>query len=158
MKRSLFLSIITFVAMLSSVSQATDFDFLLDIDRRARINVSSYQNELSMAFGLPVPQISGLLSSVASPSDAYMILRIGQLCGRPVPQVVDVYKRHRNRGWGAIAKEMGIKPGSPEFHALKNDNYLSGYDDRGKKGKGRDDSSHPGKGHGNKNKQKGKYK
>jgi hypothetical protein len=29
------------------------------------------------------------------------------------------YQRSHGKGWGVIAKELGIKRGSPEFHALK---------------------------------------
>jgi hypothetical protein len=29
------------------------------------------------------------------------------------------YEQNRGQGWGVIAQRMGIKPGSPAFHALK---------------------------------------
>jgi len=33
--------------------------------------------------------------------------------------VLSVYHYHAGKGWGAIARELGIKPGSSQFHALK---------------------------------------
>jgi hypothetical protein len=55
--------------------------------------------------------------------------------------VVDVYKKNRGKGWGVIAKSLGIKPGSPEFHALKRGDDLYTHKEKGKgkggKGKGK---------------------
>ena len=39
--------------------------------------------------------------------------------GKPFNEVVKTYSANKSKGWGAIAKEMGIKPGSAEFHAMK---------------------------------------
>jgi len=46
-----------------------------------------------------------------------------------------IYQIHQGKGWGAIPKSLGIKPGSKEFHALKKGDLDGG------KGKGK------GKGH-----------
>jgi hypothetical protein len=35
--------------------------------------------------------------------------------------VLEIYERDHGQGWGVIAKRLGIKPGSAEFHALKGD-------------------------------------
>ena len=48
-----------------------------------------------------------------------MACTIASIIGRPCRYVVDVYERDHGNGWGNIAKQMGIKPGSPEFHRLK---------------------------------------
>ena len=32
---------------------------------------------------------------------------------------MDEYRNNKGQGWGVIAKNLGIKPGSDEFHALK---------------------------------------
>jgi len=32
-------------------------------------------------------------------------------------------KYKEKKGWGSIAKELGIKPGSEQFHALKNNTF-----------------------------------
>jgi hypothetical protein len=36
---------------------------------------------------------------------------------------VPTYQASKGKGWGVIAKELGIKPGSPAFHALKEGNF-----------------------------------
>lgn len=63
---------------------------------------------------------------------------------------IQTYKANKCKGCGIIAKELGIKPGSAEFHALKNGDFeLNG----GKGGKGSKIGGGSGKGHG-----KGKHK
>jgi len=60
------------------------------------------------------------------------------MSGKPIDYVTEQYKENKGRGWGALAKSLGIKPGSPEFHALKSGDDL--YDPKGKsksKGKGK---------------------
>ncbi|MFA6702628.1 MAG: hypothetical protein WCR12_06830 [Dysgonamonadaceae bacterium] len=47
-------------------------------------------------------------------------LEISYLFGVPVFDVLDIYDGGNNgRGWGAVAKRYGIKPGSAEFHRMK---------------------------------------
>jgi hypothetical protein len=68
-----------------------------------------------------------------------LILELAKILKKPVDDVFTVYKSNRGKGWGAISKELGIKPGSPEFHALKNsagNKAQKGKPDSGKKGKG----------------------
>jgi hypothetical protein len=38
---------------------------------------------------------------------------------RPVLSIAEGYKKNRGKGWGVMAKSLGIKPGSREFHELK---------------------------------------
>jgi len=67
-----------------------------------------------------------VIGNVAEPSDAYMIFRLGELSHRPVKEVMKVYRSNRHRGWGVMAKKLGIKPGSRECHALKRGEDLGG--------------------------------
>lgn len=47
-------------------------------------------------------------------------LEISYLFGIPVFDVLEIYDGGYNgRGWGAVAKRYGIKPGSREFHRMK---------------------------------------
>lgn len=54
-----------------------------------------------------------------APGDIYFACALAKLVGRPCRYVVDIWERDHGQGWGAIAKRMGIKPGSAEFHRLK---------------------------------------
>lgn len=54
-----------------------------------------------------------------APADVYMMAELAQLTGKPVGEVATAYSSHRGRGWGVVARSLGIKPGSPQFHQLK---------------------------------------
>ena len=79
-----------------------------------------------------------VLSNVEKPADAYIVLRLGEMSRQPTDYVIKKYKSGMGKGWGALAKSLGIKPGSKEFHALKRGHDL--YADKSKvrsKGKGK---------------------
>ena len=69
------------------------------------------------------------------------------MLGSNIDDVIISYKKNKEKGWGVIAKEMGIKPGSPEFHALKGKTKTR--KDKGKsEGKGKGNGNSKGKGNG----------
>jgi len=81
--------------------------------------MKSFSIKLSTQFGVPLPQVDAIVMHVAAPADAFMVLQLGQMAHKPPEEVLQTYQRRRGKGWGELAKELGIKPGSPEFHALK---------------------------------------
>lgn len=92
-----------------------------------------------------------------APADVYMIGELAQISGRSFDYVADRFDANRGRGWGVIAKELGIKPGSARFHALKDGTTVFVERAKVKKGKGAPDRvvyvdddvrGHAGKGHG----------
>jgi hypothetical protein len=148
--------------------------FIGDLNTQARSNRYDYSYRMSNQFGMPINRVDSILSGVREPADAFMCFQLGRMLGIPPERVFETYQSSRGQGWGEIAKRLGIKPGSPEFHALKNGNFSftgkpgqghssnkSGgypiYDDHGhghgkgkyqdKKMKGYDDT-YPGEGHG----------
>lgn len=60
-----------------------------------------------------------LLERHWAPGDIYYACALAQVIGRPCRYVVDEWDRSHGEGWGAVAKRLGIKPGSAEFHRLK---------------------------------------
>jgi hypothetical protein len=107
----------------------------------ARSNMDGFMTRLSVNHGVPRAKIEMMIRDMnMPPADAYMTCKISTIAKRPVDDVLQEYKANRGKGWGVIAKRMGIKPGSREFHALK---------------KGDPDAAGPGKGKG-KGKKKGK--
>ena len=54
-----------------------------------------------------------------NPADLFMLLEVGRLTRRSPENIFPIYLRYRRQGWGMIAKQAGIKPGSPAFHAMK---------------------------------------
>jgi hypothetical protein len=53
-------------------------------------------------------------------ADVYMAPEVAKISGKPIVEVVQSYKSNKGKGWGVIAKNLGIKPGSKEFKVLKN--------------------------------------
>jgi hypothetical protein len=136
--------------MCSNLSFAGGLDnFIGSLNVQARTDMNDFSVRLSTQFGIPQTQVSAVISSVREPADAFIVLQLGQWAQLPPERVLRTYESQRGKGWGAMAKSLGIKPGSAEFHALKQGNLtFSGkpYHDQGKnKGK-------------NKNKDKGKDK
>ncbi|MBJ6801576.1 hypothetical protein [Geomonas propionica] len=118
--------------------------FISNVNVQARADMPGFSLGLSTQFGVPVAQVQTVVRSVAQPADAFMILQLGQMSHRPPESVLAVYQPNRNKGWGAIAKELGIKPGSREFHALKSgDLYFTGTS----AGRGGERGDGPGNGH-----------
>jgi len=77
-------------------------------------------NEMTGYYGAPRPLVLDLFERRWSPGDIYYACSIAHVLGVPCINVVREYDRHPGQGWGAIAKRMGIKPGSAQFHRLKN--------------------------------------
>lgn len=121
------LSILLITLLLPCVWTSTfarDFDWLDNMNVKAEADSSGFRYRLSTRFKVGDAEVKTVLSNVDRKSDAYMIFRLGELSGRPTREVVKVYQGNRKKGWGVIAKNLGIKPGSREFHALKNGHDL----------------------------------
>ncbi len=86
----------------------------------AKLDLGKFKADLSLSYGVTAPKVESLFSMSIEPAEVFLILEMGQIINKPVDEVVTVYKANKGKGWGVIAKEMGIKPGSAEFHALKN--------------------------------------
>lgn len=125
-------------------------DFLASVNIQARADLPGFSAKISTQFGVPVAQVQSVVQTVREPADAFMVFQLGKMAGTAPERVMEIYTPNRKKGWGAIAKDLGIKPGSAAFHALKNGNlHFTGspeaaYSSPGKStGKGK---SH-GKGH-----------
>ncbi len=138
-QKILFMVSVVFL-LFSSSAVAGDFDWMKDFNIRAEADPSGFRARLATRFNIGDTQITAVLSNVEKPADAYMVLRLGEMSAKPTDYVIEKYKSGKGKGWGALAQSLGIKPGSREFHALKNGNDL--YND---KGKGKDKAKHKGR-------------
>ena len=119
MKRSIFFCLaLSFLLPLAAFAGGLE-NFLANVNIQARADMPGFSAKISTQFGVPVAQVQTVIRSVPEPADAFMIFQLGQMSGHHPDQVMAVYAPNKKKGWGAIAKELGIKPGSPEFHALK---------------------------------------
>ncbi len=123
----------------TSMSFAGDFDWMKDFNIRAEADSSGLRARLEARFKVGDVNIRAVLGNTDSPADAYMLLRLGEISEQPLEEVIGKYKAGKGKGWGNLAKSLGIKPGSREFHALKQgqDLYEGGNETKEKsKGKG----------------------
>ena len=121
--------------------------FLSNLNIQAHADMNGFSAKLSAQFGVPELQVRAVISRVKEPSDAFMCLQLGQWTQKPAEQVVKVYKANQGKGWGVIAKSIGIKPGSAEFHALKNGELTFSGQPAGEQGERAGKSKGRGKGH-----------
>jgi hypothetical protein len=138
-QKSLFMvSSMFFILLLASIVSAGDFDWINDFNIQAQLDPSGFKARLSTRFKIGDTEIKAVLSNVPDPADAYMVLRLGEMSSKPTDVVVEKYKSEKGKGWGVLAKSLGIKPGSAEFHALKQGNDIYNETTQNKdKGKGK---------------------
>ena len=136
--RMLFVVSIAFL-LVFSVAVAGDFDWIRDFNIKAEADSSGFRTRLAARFKIGNVEVKTVINNVETLADAYIVLRLGEMSNQPTEKVIEKYKSGKGKGWGALAKSLGIKPGSKEFHAMKRSHDL--YDGKPKvksKGKGKD--------------------
>jgi len=93
--------------------------YIDDLNIYASQKYDNFRSELSLRYGISRVRFDKLLGQVDSPGDLAVSLWIGFKSGEPYDDVIKQYRLRRGQGWGVIAKEIGIKPGSPAFKSLK---------------------------------------
>lgn len=132
------------VLLAAGAALAGDFEWMKDFNIQAQADPSGFKARLAARFKIGDAQITAVLSNVDKPADAYMVFRLGEMSGQPSDRVTERYRSSKGQGWGNLAKSLGIKPGSTEFHALKRGHDLNGGGSgKGKgKGKGKKEKKH----------------
>ncbi len=120
------------ILLVSSTAVAGDFDWIRDFNITAEADTSGFRARLATRFKIGDTEIGIVLNNVEEPADAYVILRLGEMSNQPTEYVIEKYKSGKGKGWGALAKSLGIKPGSREFHALKRGQDFYNDNDRSK--------------------------
>ena len=93
---------------------------LADINQYGQRYPGPFVDEITRYYGAPRALVDELLTDRHwAPGDIYFACALAQVAGQPCRVVVDAWERDHAQGWGAIAKRMGIKPGSEQFHRLK---------------------------------------
>lgn len=147
MKRSLVLfSLAAILLGVSSVARADLNGFLKDVNIQARADMENFTIKLSKQFNISDADVRLIIKASTNPADAFMILQIGQMAHAEPMTVLKKYQDNKGKGWGVLAREMGIKPGSREFHALKRGNLS--FTGEHRDGAMERDEGAPGHGHG----------
>jgi len=121
---TLIIGLFLLVAVPTVQAGGSEFgDFLQHLNITAQADLGAFKAQLNADFGTPAPRIEALLTTLPSPADAYMCLKVSEVASQPLDRVVQEFNAQRGKGWGVIAGNLGIKPGSREFHALKEGRY-----------------------------------
>ena len=98
-----------------------------DMNRYGNRYRDPFVDEMVRYHAAPRDLVVDLLARHWAPGDIYYACALAQLIGRPCRYVVEVWERDHAQGWGAVAKRLGIKPGSAQFHQLKR-GFVPSYD------------------------------
>ena len=93
--------------------------WLGDMNRYGSRYRDPFVDEMVRYHAAPRDLVVDLLGRRWAPGDIYFACALAQLVGRPCRYVVEMYERDHGQGWGNIARRLGIKPGSAQFHQLK---------------------------------------
>ena len=134
MKATRILPLIVISLLLTATAAiAGDFAWVGDFNDRTHGDPSDFRERLEARFRIGPVQIGAVIDNADTPADAYVMLRLCEMSRRPVEEVIDGYRQEKGKGWGVLARQLGIKPGSPAFNALKQGQDL--YDGHGGSGK-----------------------
>ena len=120
---------------------------LRSLNVSAEGDIGGFRTSIGAHFGVSGPDIDLVLRSVERPADAALCFWLSWHACQPIAVVMREYRAHRGQGWGALAKSLGISPGSADFHALKRGDLGFHYAGGGGKGKGNGNGKNKDKKH-----------
>lgn len=97
------------------------FDATLGIlGNEAKADPGGFVEQLSSRYGVPEREIQHARETYGlGAGDLFMATALAGASRRPVLSIAGEYRKNQGKGWGVMAKSLGIKPGSREFHELK---------------------------------------
>jgi hypothetical protein len=91
------------------------------INTQARTNLSSFRSDMTLSYNVSEKKLDYMSVNLGMvPGEIYLAFEISRIARVSLDELLTVYSKHKSNGWGVIAKQLGIKPGSAEFHQLKN--------------------------------------
>lgn len=156
LRKLLVLTALVLLTPLFAAASVDDFaQFAASVSTRANVDLGDFRVKVAAEFGTTPDRVGSVIRAAGSAGDAYLIFRLGHLTRRSTDEVLEHYRKHKGKGWGQMAHDLGIKPGSREFHDLKKGRYMDdhhrdgrdddhrrGGDDHGKGGKGKGGGKH----------------
>ena len=132
MKKLLMLALVVSLTIVFAIPKPTKVVFkantgdkelditLSQFNVEANLNIKSFNTEMTTNFKVTDKKLDILrVENKMQPSDIYMALEVSKTSGKPMGDVITSYRKNKDKGWGNIAKGLGVKPGSKEFKALK---------------------------------------
>lgn len=100
-----------------------DLDITLcAINEDAYLSLGKFFSDMSASYNVPQDRVISMMTvDKMKLSDIFMALKISSLTKKPCEFVLGRYKKDRDKGWGVIARGLGIKPDSAQFREIKDD-------------------------------------
>ena len=92
---------------------------LKSISAEAKKDLATFKANLVTTYGTSTDKVNSFFTAGMDPGDVVMAFEVMKITKKPSTEVIRVYKASKSKGWGEMAKQLGIKPGSKEFHSLK---------------------------------------
>ncbi|AFL68319.1 hypothetical protein [Sulfurospirillum barnesii] len=118
MKIILFLVMFVFATSPINAYAGVDFEWRLSLNNRYHADPYGYRYALSDRFRIKESNVVFVLDSVGEPSDAYLIFRFSELCGKSYEHVLRVYRKNPHAPWREIALLLGIDVKSNAYISL----------------------------------------
>jgi len=101
----------------------SDFDSLLiEINRTAGGRFERYIGDICTGFHIPQEKVMMMIyQEEMQPADVFMALQFVRLSGQSYQKIMNNFRLHKRKGWGAVALSLGLKPGSKIFILLRQD-------------------------------------
>ncbi len=93
---------------------------LITLDLEASMGFGAFRTNIIRMYNVSDSNIQYLTVEIGmTAGDIYLTMEIAKITQKSINQVVESYLNKREKGWGAIAMDLGIIPGSAEFDKLK---------------------------------------
>lgn len=93
---------------------------LSTLNATANLNYPDFKANIRLSYNITEAKFDYLAVKIKmAPADIYMTVRLAMITKTSVDKIAVIYQRDNAKGWGRIAQDLGIKPGSAEFKALK---------------------------------------
>ena len=122
------------LVLISSAAIACEFGWTSDFNSQAKADPAEFRTRLAERFGLRDIQVMALRNIFASPADAYIMLRFGEMKGglkkiskEDGIEAVKKYRTNKGKGWVVLAEILGVDSESEEFLALQHGYDLPGH-------------------------------
>ena len=131
--RILSIAIIVLLVV-SAAAMPSDLAWTRNFNKQAKADWPGFKAKMATRFDLRDMQVIALRNIFASPADAYIMLRFGEMKGvlkklskEEGIAAVKKYRENKGKGWEVLAGILGVETESEEFLALRSGHDL--YDD-----------------------------
>lgn len=95
---------------------------LVQLNIAADADPDGFVRRLSSIHGFPELELRRARDTYGlGGADLFMATALARESDRAIYSVAEGFTQGERKGWGAMAQDLGIKPGSAEFHRLKRD-------------------------------------